>query len=188
MVREKKIVFDGIVYALNGNYYRKHKWSGKGPSNLHRAIWERHNGPIPEGMEIHHKDEDTFNNDISNLECVDAIEHQRKHMKERQAAGLVKPPSKEALLLAAEWHRSEEGKKWHKEHGENISKRWKEKAYEHKVICETCGVQFMTPFPSRAKFCHQNCKAAALRKRRGMKVLGRKYVVHEPDGKRAVKE
>ena len=46
----------------------------------------------------------------------------------------------------------------------------------------------MTPFPTRAKFCHQNCKATALRKRRGKNVGARPNRKKEIilSGKRAV--
>lgn len=37
---------------------------------LHRAVWEEHNGPIPEGMCITFKDGDRLNCDISNLMMV----------------------------------------------------------------------------------------------------------------------
>jgi len=44
---------------------------------LHRVIWEDHNGKIPWDCIIHHKDGDSSNNDISNLECVKARDHLR---------------------------------------------------------------------------------------------------------------
>lgn len=37
---------------------------------LHRAVWEEHNGPIPEGMVIIFKDNDKLNCDIENLMLV----------------------------------------------------------------------------------------------------------------------
>ena len=37
---------------------------------LTRAIWKAHNGHIPPGAVIHHKDKDTANNDINNLELI----------------------------------------------------------------------------------------------------------------------
>lgn len=37
---------------------------------LHRLIWETFNGEIPHDMQINHKDEDTHNNNISNMELV----------------------------------------------------------------------------------------------------------------------
>lgn len=36
----------------------------------HRFIWECFNGPIPDNMQINHKDEDKTNNNLKNLEIV----------------------------------------------------------------------------------------------------------------------
>ena len=33
---------------------------------LHTYVWEKHNGPVPEGYDIHHIDHDPSNNDIEN--------------------------------------------------------------------------------------------------------------------------
>jgi hypothetical protein len=45
----------------------------------HVLEWERHHGPVPDGYEVHHKDLDKQNNDISNLELVDDLTHKRLH-------------------------------------------------------------------------------------------------------------
>lgn len=45
----------------------------------HRVIWEKANGPIPDGCEVHHIDHDTSNNDLENLLVVTTSEHQRIH-------------------------------------------------------------------------------------------------------------
>ena len=37
---------------------------------VHRLVWESFNGPIPEGYEINHKDEDKSNNALENLELL----------------------------------------------------------------------------------------------------------------------
>jgi sugar lactone lactonase YvrE len=42
---------------------------------LHRYVWEFYNGKIPEGYQIHHKDKDKSNNDISNLELMPFSAH-----------------------------------------------------------------------------------------------------------------
>lgn len=42
-------------------------WKGK---YVHRLVWEAFNGPIPEGYEINHKDENKLNNALDNLELV----------------------------------------------------------------------------------------------------------------------
>ena len=37
---------------------------------VHRLVWEAFNGPIPEGLQINHKDENKTNNSLRNLEVV----------------------------------------------------------------------------------------------------------------------
>ena len=37
---------------------------------VHRLVWEVFNGPIPEGLQINHKDENKSNNSLENLEVV----------------------------------------------------------------------------------------------------------------------
>ena len=172
------IVFNGYKFRLSGNYYRKSSWNQKGPSNLHRAVWEFYNGPIPEGYEIHHKDENGLNNEIDNLE---------KRLLRQRAVGLVKDISLLARSRAAEWHKSEVGRKWH---SENSKKLWQSKPL-YECTCQECGQRFMSPFPSRAKFCHPNCKAVALRRRRGWGNVGLRPNRRKPrllSGKRNVGE
>jgi hypothetical protein len=174
-------IFLGRKYRLSGRYYRAENW-GKGACNLHRARWEHYRGPIPEGFDVHHKDGDGTNNKMSNLELVERGEHVRQHTLERIARGELKPPSAEALRLAAEWHASPEGRAWHVENGKRgwVNKVW------HRVECQECGREYRSPYPSRSKFCHLNCKMVALRRRRGLLVgtRGGQRSQHRLAGKR----
>lgn len=45
----------------------------------HHIVWESVNGPIPDGMEIHHIDENKKNNDIENLMLLSYSDHQKMH-------------------------------------------------------------------------------------------------------------
>lgn len=45
----------------------------------HRFIWEKHHGPIPKGMHVHHKNGIKTDNRIENLELMDPIEHGKLH-------------------------------------------------------------------------------------------------------------
>ncbi len=48
----------------------------------YRKVWETANGPIPDGMEIHHIDGDRNNNDLCNLMMVTIHEHLDIHMRQ----------------------------------------------------------------------------------------------------------
>ena len=58
-----------ITTRKEGNYGRL----------LHRLIFEDFYGPIPNGCEIHHKDENRINNCIMNLQCLTKTQHNRLH-------------------------------------------------------------------------------------------------------------
>jgi len=69
--------------SFNGNKYtlRKTGYYGKtygSRSQMHRDVWEHHNGKIPPSHDIHHIDHNKTNNDIINLELYTKAEHARK--------------------------------------------------------------------------------------------------------------
>ena len=45
----------------------------------HVVEWERHNGPVPNGYQVHHDNRDKQDNRIGNLRLVDATTHKRLH-------------------------------------------------------------------------------------------------------------
>lgn len=45
-------------------------------------VWELANGPIPKGMLVHHKDRDTLNDALSNLELLSRSQHMKEHHDE----------------------------------------------------------------------------------------------------------
>lgn len=49
---------------------------------LHRYVWEKHNGEIPSGFEIHHKNKNRLDWNIENLELLSVKEHHRNHATE----------------------------------------------------------------------------------------------------------
>jgi hypothetical protein len=56
-------------------------------------VWEEAHGAIPTGLSVHHKDRDTLNDALSNLELLSKKEHLAEHRseyKERAIAGFVK--------------------------------------------------------------------------------------------------
>lgn len=83
------ILYNGLKYYRFPNHAGKSKRRYYWVSNpqrrvgyLHRHIWEDVFGPIPKGHEIHHKDENTLNNNSLNLECLTKAEHMAHHKEE----------------------------------------------------------------------------------------------------------
>ena len=73
------IEFQGTKYTLrNVGYFGA--TTGR-RSFLHRDVWEHHNGPIPDGFDIHHIDHDKWNNAVENLMLVSKDEHTRMHSR-----------------------------------------------------------------------------------------------------------
>ena len=130
---------------------------------MHRYVWERHNGPIGAGLHVHHVDGDKSNNDISNLELLTASDHSIHHgdtnswvgseANKRQLAGINDK--------AKAWHSSPEGIEWHRANGVAA---WANRKM-HVKSCLECGKTYETPYPNKSKYCQQNCKAKALRRR-----------------------
>jgi len=82
----ERIVFNGDAYYRYPQSDRpSHRAYFHRPGkSLHVAIWEHHNGPVPDGFEIHHIDHNTLNNDVSNLECVATSAHRRESQAHRK--------------------------------------------------------------------------------------------------------
>lgn len=82
--REKKVlpflIFDGKKWTVSKTtgYYRLTNERKKHIS-LHCYVWEKYNGKIPKGFDIHHKDLDKTNNSIENLEIITHSEHAKKY-------------------------------------------------------------------------------------------------------------
>ena len=120
---------------------------------LHRHVWEDAHGPIPEGFDVHHISEDTTDNSLGNLECITKLEHRNRHrmageLLERQKRHLERVADK-----AADWHASDEGREWHRQHA---SAGWEAKQPVQKA-CECCGQTYDTFFPTRSMFCGRAC-------------------------------
>jgi len=157
----EETTYKGRVYyrypkakASNHRKYFRRAAGKKGctPISLHREVWEEHNGSIPEGFHVHHKNEDPSDNDIGNLECVDKKAHMERHrgrnFSEENLANLSQGREK-----ALEWRRSPEGKAWYKKHGEYLRGKFRKRSI---IACSACGKTFY-PKEKTSKFCSREC-------------------------------
>jgi hypothetical protein len=147
--------FLGRRYYLCGRYFQD---AGK---RLHRAVWEHHNGAIPKGMHVHHKDEDRCNNRIDNLELMSASKHMEHHMSSEERIASAREALKIGQLAAPAWHASAEGKEWHRQNWEKMKHHLFKKI---RATCTCCGREYeATDNGKDHKFCSKNCKAQARR-------------------------
>lgn len=163
------VVLDPLTQYFDGGLYRlwpSEKYLSRGGAKLHRDVWQAAFGPVPKRCHIHHRDNDPFNNALSNLECQDGTEHLSRTWAEQHAIS-PKQFSDEARAKAAEWHKSDAGRLWHSRNAKR-SKGWTKWRRED-LPCEQCGK--VTPMLVREsghaqRFCSSNCKATYHRWRR----------------------
>lgn len=152
----KRAHFDGLMfcrddktgYYLNSTIHKR----------LHRVVYERFFGDIPKGYHVHNVDGDKSNNEPSNLQLLKQSDHQTLHgallsqeQRERMRANI----NVKARPKACEWHRSTEGRLWHKKHAIECAKNMKKKPLQ----CVYCGGNFES-VKSGSKFCSNVCKSA----------------------------
>lgn len=161
MGQSKRIIVDGMSFIQSG---RPYYYNSNTRKYLHRYLWEKAYGEIPEGYEVHHKDHNPFNNELSNLELKESREHKLYHSRtltDEHRAFLRENMDKKARPAAIKWHKSKEGREWHKKHYENT------KSKLHKEItrtCDMCGVKYETEDTGKNRFCSNKCKAKWRRK------------------------
>ncbi len=140
-MKRETVVFNGRAYHRYPeskheearNYYSSHISRIKF-LYLHREVWKSHNGrDIPKGYHVHHKDEDTGNNDPSNLELLSYSDHMRLHHSGKctaaKAANLARVRPK-----GWAWHSTEEGRAYHRKR----ARAWTDARPVVKVKCPVC--------------------------------------------------
>ena len=159
----KTIIVDGYKFTLCDG--EKYHYNTKLRKTLHRYLYEKEYGEIPEGYEVHHIDHNTLNNNLSNLIALPMDKHKEIHKKEmtdEQLEALRNNLDINARPKAIEWHKSEIGKEWHKRH----YKKMKEKLHTTKEIeCLCCGKRVIVGTSKENKFCSDKCKSKYRRKK-----------------------
>lgn len=143
--------FDGLSYYRCGFYFQR-----KG-RRLHRAVWEKYNGKVPDGYHVHHKDGDRSNNSIENLALMEGHDHLSEHMKAPNRVARSRQNIEIAREAASKWHGSEDGREWHSHHGKE---NWQKREMQT-YICTECGKEFQTKHifgEGQNHFCSNNCK------------------------------
>jgi HNH endonuclease len=169
VVGPRKQRFRGENYYLCGNYYQR------AGLRLHRAVWEYFNGrPVPDGHHVHHRDGNKANNHPDNLELLTAAEHISHHCDPEAASERWHAGHGERMLgLAAEWHGTEAGKEWHRQHYLKMRDKLHEKKFTH--ACRTCGAEFCSNKPD-GMYCSRNCLATG-RRRSGVDDVDRECAI-----------
>ena len=153
------IDFDGSRFYPAGRYFRS-----RSPARLlHRAIWEKHHGPVPRGYVLHHVDADPANNDLANLALLPRGDHNRLHLRADPERPRRNLDAARSSPRQHDWHRSPAGRR---QLAEQARRWWRDRVPEiHR--CVECGTPFETLAPSRGFYCSQNCVQRA-RRRRGV--------------------
>jgi hypothetical protein len=157
--------FNGYKFTKDKKtgYYLSSKKINGSRKRLHVYVWEYHNGSVPKGCHVHHKDTDKDNNKIENLILITNKKHSELHAKLNVLNNhdkIVENLANKALPKAVEWHKSDEGREWHKEQYERV----KDKFHANKIYeCLNCGKSFTTQIGNN-KFCSNSCKSSWRRK------------------------
>lgn len=164
------IVFNGREYHRNPSAEQKHRqryfWGRRklGDKNkiaLHVAIWEHHNGPIPEGKVVHHKDGNPLNNDIENLECLTVSEHSKSHGTGKHLAGHRHNVMYQHTCQQCGQEYETFRKKRTKFCCEACEKKHRRdnKLHHESRECVICGEFFLTDKYRKAQTCSRQCRA-----------------------------
>jgi hypothetical protein len=121
-LRSKKfkdfIIVDNLKFTINKNGY--YECTTKDRLMLHNYNWEKINGKIPKGYEIHHIDLNKLNNNIENLKLVTPSEHTKIHSILLNGSGMNK---KVICIETGEIFQSiQQVAKKHGQHASNVSR------------------------------------------------------------------
>lgn len=163
------IVLDPLTQYFDGGLYRvwpSDRYLSRGGKKLHRDVWTLAFGPIPKGCHIHHKDSNPRNNLLSNLECIPASLHLSAATR-KLVASRTEHFTREARAKASDWHRSEEGRLWHRRHMARVQSwtKWKRVPKD----CPFCKKEFQAIQRNSGYsqiYCSEKCKMSSYRLRR----------------------
>jgi uracil-DNA glycosylase family 4 len=138
--------------AKHGNEYETlYSYSAFKYVKTHIVVAAAAHGPRPDGMHVHHKDEDRFNNSPNNLEYKLIGEHLSEHSTEG-AREQWKDPGVRAKMRAGISRSIAARGGYHGENNPNYGNRSGEE-----VVCPNCGESTYTTKGQHKKFCSAKC-------------------------------
>lgn len=159
-ITRRYVEFDGTrFYPDKKGYWIGHPKGRSMPIRLHQYVWEYYNGAIPDGYQVHHKDFNRDNNEIDNLQLMTKHDHLCYHAQFQDVERARMNLAINVRPKASEWHGSNEGLKWHSEHGKQVAEEQRN-LFVTKV-CAVCGKEYQVmQFKSESsRFCSNNCRA-----------------------------
>jgi len=138
--------FNGVIYKRNsGGHYLNFNL-------IHRDIWIYYNGEIPtdDTYEIHHKNENKADNDISNLQLLTKSEHHKLHI-------LNSPQRKMVCEVCGEIFYSNSIKRTVRCCSKKCTQRLRYVKKHEIRNCAFCGKEFWVYKNSKTNCCSQSC-------------------------------
>lgn len=130
--------WDGETWYLQrkSGYY-----TNRNGSLLHRSLWAKANGPVPDGYEVHHVNRKRWDNRLANLALLERGLHRRLTWTERT--------DPDRFDSAARSQRTSDG----------LRAMWANRE-PREVVCHICGSVYLST-GMRAKFCSDPCRKKA---------------------------
>ena len=163
-------IIDDTHQKFDGLIYRKHKHDGRYyfSTSLTRSVWKFFNGEIPDGYEVHHLDDDKYNDDISNLALLTREEHLKLHADRRRGVKTFREPKQKTFVceycgkqftaLTTNGVRRYCSRKCRNRHQEQNKNRFEDR------VCQFCGKIFKACKHKPTKFCSKDCGYASRRR------------------------
>lgn len=154
VIDDKYQKFNGVIYHQSTPYHHF--------NNIHLYVWNYYTGiEVPPGYDIHHKDVNAANNDISNLQMLSKADHRKIHnelRKLKRQEFICKNCGKKFLAINTGKVKFCSKKCYHRydlEHRPKVTK-----------ICVYCGKEFIvdTHNAKHQKCCSHSCGAKLARR------------------------